>query len=179
VSSECSAAVSEGAPTSPPPERAEDAAYQYWRDESKRAEREFRGTTRKPRAELETALEEADRKHKERIANAKRSVILANQGHRRAVELARIDHRKAIDLAEANLKEAMAKARTPVRDAETGFKSASEQSRRALEAEVAKARETFERATAAAYAERRKIKTDAWCAYLTAHEAAAPATGSM
>jgi hypothetical protein len=164
-------------PSSPPESRAEDAAYQLWREESNRAEREFRAATRKPRADLESALEEADRKHKERIAIAKRCVVVANQAHRRAVELARIDHRKAIDLAEANLKEAMAKARTPVRESEAGFKSASEQSRRALETEVAKVREAFERATTTAYTERRKIKADAWAAYLRAHEAAA--MGSM
>jgi hypothetical protein len=174
---ELAAAKTGPVPASPPDCRAEDTAYEHWRDESNRAEREFRAATRKPRADLEMALEEADRSHKERIAVARRSVVVASHAHRRALELAHIDHRKAIDLAEANLKEAMAKARTPVREAEAAFKSTSEQSRRTLETELAKAREAFERVTATAYAERRKIKTEAWGAYLKAHEAAA--TGSM
>ncbi|MGI0053058.1 MAG: hypothetical protein ACRECR_02205, partial [Thermoplasmata archaeon] len=107
----------EVAPQPSPQEQAESAAYQHWRDESRRAEREFRAAVSKPRAELDASLEEADRKHKERVAGAKRAVAAAAQAHRRAVELARIEYRKAIDLAEANLKEGMAKARTPVRGA--------------------------------------------------------------
>jgi hypothetical protein len=155
--------------------QAESTAYQHWRDESRRAEREFRAATKKPREALEAAFEEADRRHKERVATAKRTVAAAHQGHRRAVELARIEYRKSIDLAEANLKEAMAKARSPVRDAEGAFRTSSEQSRRVLETETAKAREVFESATAAAYTERRRIKADSWAAYLRAHEAAAGA----
>ena len=157
-----------------PGESAENLAYERWREESKRAEREFRAATKAPRAELDAALEEADRRHKERIANAKRSVSVAGQAHRRDVELARIDYRKAIDLAEANLKEAMAKARAPVREAENSFKAAAEQSRRSLETDVAAARQKFEDETRAAYAERRKIKTAAWTAYTDARGASRP-----
>jgi len=155
--------------------QAEGAAYQHWRDESKRAEREFRAATKKPREGLEAALEESDRRHKERVGTAKRTVAAASQAHRRDVELARIEYRKSIDLAEANLKEAMARARGPVRDAEAAHKTSSEQSRRVLEAEIAKARDAFEKATGPAYIERRRIKTESWGAYLRAHETATSA----
>lgn len=161
-----------------PAEEAESVAYQHWRDESKRAEREFRTATKVPKADLDAALEEADRKHKERVAGAKRAVSVAAQIHRRAVEVARIDHRKAIDLAEVNLKEAMAKARTPVRDAEEAFKTTADVSRRSLEGDGRKARELFESRTAEAYAARRRIKSESWADYLRANEAAQPAQES-
>lgn len=148
------------------------AAYNSWRSESNRAEREFRQATRKPRADLAMAVEEADRRRKEKIAAAKRELSKAHSEHRTAVEMARIDYRKSIQVAEATLKETMAKARAPVRVAEGAFRVASAAANREAAAVEQKAKDAYSKFTAVAYAERRRIKQEGWRVYETAQRAA-------
>jgi hypothetical protein len=158
-----------------PEDMAASAAYSNWRRESNRAEREFRQSTKKPRADLETTLEEIDRRRKEKIAAAKREVLKASSIHRTDVELARIEYRKAIHVAEATLKEAMARARTPVRTASEKFRSECQAANREATAAEEKGREAFQKLTAPAYAERKRVKQESWHTYEAAlkiaHEA--------
>ena len=158
-----------------PEEMAASVAYQRWKDESSRAEREFRQATKKPRTELATAVEEADRRRKEKIAAAKREVSKAHSEHRTAAKMARIEYRKSTQVAEATLKEAMARARAPVRTASEKFRSECQAANREALVAEERAKDAFPKLTAPAYAERKRVEQERWHTYEAAlkiaHEA--------